>query len=121
MIGRLAETIGDGVALMDRVNRGGGERIVAMLERLENSGALERAATILPLVLDRLEMVHRLLQCIEEAAIASQQAVTSPGGVGGLWSTVKTSESQDTLRFLMLLGRQLRTKCPNEEGAPENR
>ena len=111
MIGRLAETIGSGVSLLDRVNRGGGERIVAMLERLENTGALEKAANMLPLVLDRLEMVHRLLQCIEDAAMASQQAASSPGGVRGLWSTVKTPESQDTLRFLMLLGKQLRTSC----------
>lgn len=111
MIGRLAETIGNGVSLLDRISRGGGERVVAMLERLESTGALEKAAIMLPLVLERLEMVHRLLQCIEEAATASQRAESSPGGVQGLWSTVKTPENQDTVRFLMLLGKQLRTSC----------
>lgn len=114
MVGRLAETIGNGMSLLDRISRGGGERIVAMLERLENNGALEKAVDMLPRILDRLEMVHRLLDCIEHAATASQKATPSPGGVGGLWSTVKDGESQDAMRFLMTLGKQLRTECSSQ-------
>ncbi len=112
MVGRMAETIGSSLSLLDRLSRGGGERIVAMLERLENSGALEKMATTLPRILERLEQVHTLLECIEQAATASDKAPRSAGGLGGLWRTMRDPETQDTLNFLMLLGKQLRTSCP---------
>ena len=111
MVGRMAETVGNGLSLLDRLSRGGGERIVAMLERLENTGALEKLAATLPRVLDRLDQVHDMLECIENAAAASEQSRRSPGGVGGLWRIMKDSEAQDTLAFLMLAGRNLRTGC----------
>jgi uncharacterized protein YjgD (DUF1641 family) len=113
MVGRLAETIGGGMSLLDRLNRGGGERVVAMLERLENTGALEKMANTLPPLLERLEQVHTMLECIEHAATESAKAPRSTGGFGGLWRMMKDPETQDTLNFLMLLGKQLRTNCPH--------
>jgi hypothetical protein len=112
MVGRLAETIGGGLSLLDRLNRGGGERVVAMLERLENTGALEKMANTLPLILERLDQVHTMLECIEHAATESATAPHSAGGVGPLWRIMRDPETQDTLNFLMLLGKQLRTNCP---------
>lgn len=112
MVGRMAETVGNGLSLLDRLSRGGGERIVAMLERLENTGALERMANTLPRLLERIEQVHALLECIEHAAVESEKSPRATGGVGGLWRMMKDPETQDTLNFLMLLGKQLRTSCP---------
>ena len=112
MVGRLAETIGSGMSLLDRLSRGGGERIVAMLERLESSGGLEKMANTLPRLLERLDQVHTMLECIEHAATESATAPRSKGGLGTLWRTMKDPDTQDTLNFLMLLGRQLRTNCP---------
>ena len=40
MVGRIAETVGTGLSLLDRLSRGGGERIVAMLERLTTDGSV---------------------------------------------------------------------------------
>lgn len=111
MVSRLIDTIGAGLSLLDRVNRGGGERIVGMLERLESTGGLEKLASTLPQLVDRLEMVRSLLQCMEDAAVASHKAPRAGGGVGGLWRIVKDPDAQDTLQFLMLLGKQLRTSC----------
>ena len=111
MVGRIAETIGNGLSLLDRLNRGGGERIVAMMERLENTGALEKLAATLPRLLDRLDQVHDMLECIERAAAASDEAPRSSGGAGGLWRIVKDPQAQDTLAFLMLAGKNLRTGC----------
>lgn len=113
MVGRLAETIGSGMSLLDRLSRGGGERIVAMLERLESSGGLEKMANTLPRLLERLEQVHTMLECIEHAATESATAPRSKGGFRTLWRTMKDPDTQDTLNFLMLLGRQLRTNCPH--------
>ena len=112
MIGRMADTIGGGLSLLDRLNRGGGERIVAMLERLEHTGALEKMANTMPRVLDRLEQVHALLECIENATAASDKLPHAAGGIGGLWRMAKDPETQDTLNFLMFLGKQMRTNCP---------
>ncbi|MCC6868624.1 MAG: hypothetical protein IT522_07355 [Burkholderiales bacterium] len=112
MIGRLAETFGNGVSLLDRVSRGGGERIVAMLERLETSGSLEKMAGTLPRLLERLDQVQAMLECVDAAAAESAKTPRSTGGIGSLWRTMKDGETQDTLRFLMLLGKQLRTTAP---------
>ena len=111
MVGRIAETIGNGLSLLDRLSRGGGERIVAMLERLENAGSLEKLAATLPRILDRLDQVHAMLECVELAAVASQKAPRSAGGVGGAWRIVRDAEAQDTLGFMMLVGKNLRSRC----------
>ena len=99
------------MSLLDRVNRGGGERIVGMLERLESTGGLEKLATTMPQLVDRMGMVQQLLQCMVDAAVASHKAPPSSGGVGGLWRIMKEPDAQDTLQFLMILGKGLRTSC----------
>ncbi len=109
MVGRLAETVGEGLSLLDRFSRGGALRLVEMLERLEASGALERTAKVVPLLVDRLGMLEDMLHCVEEAA--KEPAPRSPGGFGGIWSLMKDPDNQESLRFLISLGKKLRTKC----------
>lgn len=111
MVGRLSETIGAGLTLLDRFNRGGADRLLQILERLEASGALERAARVLPQLADRLEMLERMLHCFEEATHASDKEPPERGGFGGLWSLMKDPENQRSLRFLMILARQMRETC----------
>jgi uncharacterized protein YjgD (DUF1641 family) len=108
MVGRLTDTVGSGLSLLDRFSRGGAEHVVKMLEDLQGSGALERIATTLPKLESRLTMVHELLQSLDAAAAASRAAPASPGGFGGLWNMLRDPESQDTLRFMLSLGKQLR-------------
>ena len=108
MVGRMAETIGNGLLLLDRVNRGGAESVVGMLESLNASGALERLSATLPQLLERLTMVQQLLQAVDDASAASRAAQASPGGLGGLWHLMRDPEAQDTLRFLLDVGKKLR-------------
>lgn len=108
MVSRLAETVGNGLSLLDRASRGGAENVVKMLESLQASGALERLSTMLPQLIERLGMVQDLLQSIDDAAAASRAAQSSAGGLGGLWRLLRDPESQDTLRFLLAVGKQLR-------------
>lgn len=108
MVSRLAETVGNGLSLLDRASRGGAENVVKILESLQASGALERLSTMLPQLIERLGMVQDLLQSIDDAAAASRAAQSSAGGFGGLWRLLRDSESQDTLRFLLAVGKQLR-------------
>jgi hypothetical protein len=108
MVGRLTETVGNGLSLLDRASRGGAEHVVKMLEGLQESGALERIATMLPQLAERLATVQELLQSIDAAAVASRAAAPSSGGIGGLWQLMRDPESQDTLRFMLAVGKQLR-------------
>jgi len=107
MVGRLAETVGEGLSLVDRLSRGGAGRMVEMMERMEATGALGRIADSLPRLLDRLDVIERMLQGVETAAAEADKAPAA-GGLGGLWGLVRDPESQRTLRFLLGLGREIR-------------
>lgn len=111
MVGRLSDTVGAGISLLDRFNRGGADRLLQILERLEASGALERAARVLPQLADRMEMLERMLHCFEEAARESDKAAPESGGIGGMWSLLTDPENQRSLRFLMTVARQMRQAC----------
>ncbi len=108
MIGRLTDTLGNGLSLLDRFSRGGAEHVVKMLENLQGSGTLERIATMLPQLEGRLTMVQETLESIDAAAAASRSAPASAGGFSGLWSMLRDPEAQDTLRFMLTVGKQLR-------------
>jgi uncharacterized protein YidB (DUF937 family) len=108
MVGRLSDTIGNGLSLLDRFSRGGAEHVISMLEGLQQSGALERIATMLPALADRLTTVQEVLLSIDNAARASKAATPSAGGIGGLWKMMRDPDTQDTIRFLLTLGKQLR-------------
>jgi uncharacterized protein YjgD (DUF1641 family) len=111
MVGRLSETIGAGLTLLDRFNRGGADRLLQILERLEVSGALERAARVMPQLADRLEMLERMLHCFEAATHESDKQPPERGGVLALWSMMKDRETQRSLRFFLILARKMRETC----------
>jgi len=77
------------------------------MERMEATGALGRIADSLPRLLDRLDVIERMLQGVETAAAEADKAPAA-GGLGGLWGLVRDPESQRTLRFLLGLGREIR-------------
>ncbi|MEZ5658772.1 MAG: DUF1641 domain-containing protein [Burkholderiaceae bacterium] len=108
MVSRIAETAAEGLSLLDRLNRGGAGRLIEMLSRLEASGALERIAESLPRLLDRMDMLEGMLGAFETAAAQSAKAPRSGGGAGGLWAMMRDPDNQDSLRFLINLGKELR-------------
>ena len=65
-------------------------------------------ATLLPQLVDRLTTVQDVLQSIDAAAAASREAPPTSGGLGGLWHMMRDPETQDTLRFLLSIGKQMR-------------
>jgi uncharacterized protein YjgD (DUF1641 family) len=108
MVSRLSQTIGEGLALMDQVNRAGLDRVIAILEHLESSGALQQLSDAVPKLTERLTRVQEMLAAIESAATATRELPPSRGGVGGLWQLMRDPDTQDTLRFLLVVGRELR-------------
>jgi uncharacterized protein YjgD (DUF1641 family) len=110
MVGRLAETLGEGMSLLDRVNRSGFWRLVEVMERLESTGALERIASSLPQLLERLDMVAGMLTCMEEAASKSK-AQPAAGGIGSLWRIMTDEKSVRSLQFLLAMSEQMQERC----------
>jgi uncharacterized protein YjgD (DUF1641 family) len=110
MVGRLAETLGEGMSLLDRVNRSGFWRLVEVMERLESTGALERIAIALPQLLERLDMLGGLLNCLEDAASKSKQQPAS-GGIGSLWRIMTDEKTVHSLQFLLAMGEQMQERC----------
>jgi uncharacterized protein YjgD (DUF1641 family) len=83
IVTRMADTMGASLSLMDRLNRAGVDRLIGLLERVV--GALDAATR----------------EASEKPAAA--------GGFGGLWQLLRDPENQEALRFMLALGRGLRS------------
>jgi len=110
MVGRLAETITEGISLLDRLNRGGAARLIRMMEHMEASGALESVTATLPRLLERLHRLDHLLESMEAVAGEMRAAPAARGGLGGLWQLMRDPETQQTLQFLLQLGKRARAR-----------
>ncbi len=92
MISRMAGMAGDILRLVDRITRAGtAERLLEVAEQIEKTHAI-------------MDLLQSLASAAEEAA-----HVPAPkGGVGGLWEIIKQPETQQTIQFLILVGRHFR-------------
>jgi uncharacterized protein YjgD (DUF1641 family) len=109
MIGRLAETLAEGLSLMDRLSRGGVLRLVEMMERMQASGALERIAVTLPKLMERLEHIEHVLGSLEAAVAEAERMPAPQGGVGGLWQIARDAETQRGMQLLQSFNKHLRS------------
>lgn len=91
MVGRLAETVGESLSMLDRLNRCGLGRLITVMEHMEASGTLERLG-------------GALLEANEDM----EQGEPAAGGLGRLWRLVSDRENQEILRFLFALGKRMR-------------
>lgn len=110
MIGRLAETVAEGLSLMDRLSRGGALHLVEMLERMQASGALERIAVTLPKLMERLEHVEHVLGSLEAAVAEAERMPAPSGGIGGMWQLARDVETQRSMQLLQSFNRNLRSR-----------
>ena len=154
MVTRLSATVGDGLDLLDRVNRSGISRALPAITQLVENGDLDRlvslarfvaamedslsddivnrlslVATELAALVDKLarndgfmklidilgreEVQCALVDVAESACAAKTEAAALPapkGGLGGLWQLAKDPGTQDALRFMALVSRQLRKR-----------
>ena len=110
MIGRLAETMAEGLSLMDRLSRGGVLRLVEMMERMQASGALERIAVTLPKLMERLEHIEHVLGSLESAVAEAEKMPAPQGGIGGLWQLARDAETQRGLQLLVTFNKHLRSE-----------
>ncbi len=82
MIGRLAETASDSLTLLDKLNRADLDRALPIIERMVESGDLERLASMARVIgaaQEALtdEMIHRLAGNISDAMTLLDRLITS--------------------------------------------
>lgn len=111
MVGRLAEVIGEGVSVVDRLNRSGVNKLIDILERLSSSGALDKIADALPRLVDQIDLMQALLTCMENASKEAKSQPPSTGGVMELLRIMRQPENQDVMRFALAMGRHMRAAC----------
>lgn len=109
MVTRMAETMGASLTLMDRLNRAGVDRLVGVLERLAATGALERLELLADRLTAGLDLFERLIGSLEAANREMTAKPAAAGGFGGLWGLMRERENQETLRFLLAVGRGMRS------------
>lgn len=111
MVSRLADAIGGGLLLLDRLQRGSGDRVINMVEHLDKAGTLDKLAVHLPALVNKMEILEGLLNCLEKSAQEASSGLPAAGGLGGLWNLMRTKENQETLRFLLTLARNMQKQC----------
>jgi len=56
-----------------------------------------------------MEMLEGMLTALDRAQSEAARAPRAPGGFGGLWSLLRDADNQDALRFLINVGKEMRT------------
>lgn len=109
MVARMAETLAEGMSLLDRLSRGGAGRLVEMLAQMEASGSLKRMAEAMPRLIQRMDMLEGMLAAFDTAAAECARTPRAAGGIGGIWSMMRDPDNQDALRYLINLGKAMRS------------
>lgn len=107
IVGRIAGTVSEGLTTLDRFNRGGAGKLLAILEGLDQSGGLDKLAETLPRLIDRLGQIDTLLGAIERAQAEHAADDASQGGAKGMFKLLSNPANQDALRYLVCLGKAL--------------
>jgi uncharacterized protein YjgD (DUF1641 family) len=115
MISRMAETVGTSLSLMDRLNRSGVDRLVGVLERLASSRAPERLGALADQLAAGLLLFERVVGAIDAANREMATEPAAAGGLAGMWRLMRDPQNQETLRFLLAVGRGLRAQSTNRE------
>jgi len=117
MVGRLSDTVANGISLLDRFTRGGADRLVELvqqLDRLERSGGVQKLVDSLPTLVEGVARLQVLLDAVDAAAKRTSELPASAGGVRAALALVREPQFQDTMRFLLAVGEELR----RARGAP---
>jgi len=82
--------------------------VMCLLDRATRTGLMDRLLA----VAEKMDQEHILTDFLRSLAGATKEAATTPapkGGISGLWDLMKQPETQQTVQFLMLLGKHFRS------------
>ncbi|HXZ47730.1 MAG TPA: DUF1641 domain-containing protein [Usitatibacter sp.] len=111
MIGRFATLAGEATMMVDRLNTSGVTKLIDLLGQLNASGSLDRIAAKLPALIDNLELIENMLNCMAEASKEVKGAPEPGGGLFALLAMMRDPENQKALQFFMAVGRRMRQSC----------
>ena len=111
MVGRVAQMAAEGLSVIDRLNRSGVERLIDILDRLNNSGSLDILADKLPSMIKHIDMVDQLAGCLNLGAQDAKQLPPPTGGLMAMMRLMGDAENQAALQFVMSIGKRMRASC----------
>ena len=111
MVGRVAQMAAEGLSVIDRLNRSGVERLIDILDRLNNSGSLDILADKLPSMIKHIDMVDQLAGCLSLGAEDAKQLPPPSGGLMAMMRLMGDAENQAALQFVMSIGKRMRASC----------
>lgn len=111
MIGRFATLAGEATMMVDRLNTSGVTKLIDLLGQMNATGALDRIAQKLPAVVDNLDLIEKMFDCIGEASKEVKAAPPPAGGLFALLAMMRDPENQKALQFFMAVGRRMRAAC----------
>ena len=100
MVSRFAELAADWVTVLDRLNRSGVGKLVDVLDRLNNLGALDRMVA-------NLNAVDKLVCCLGDAAQEAHAVAPPRGGIMQMLRVASTAENQQAIAFALGLSRRI--------------
>ena len=100
MVSRFAELAADWVTVLDRLNRSGVGKLVDVLDRLNNLGALDRMVA-------NLNAVDKLVCCLGEAAQEAHSAPPPRAGIMQMLRVASAAENQQAIAFALGLSRRI--------------
>jgi len=111
MIGRFATLAGEATLMVDRLNTSGVTKLIDLLGQMNATGALDRIAAKLPALIDNLELIENMLDCMAQAANEAKTAPAPGGGLLPLLAMLRDPENQKALQFFLAVGRRMRASC----------
>ena len=108
---RVAQMAAEGLSVIDRLNRSGVERLIDILDRLNNSGSLDILADKLPSMIKHIDMVDQLAGCLNLGAQDAKQLPPPTGGLMAMMRLMGDAENQAALQFVMSIGKRMRASC----------
>ncbi len=81
---------------------------MCLLDRATRTGVMERMVAVAEKV-DQEHILTDFLRCLAGATEEAAHAPPPKGGITGLWELIKQPETQQTIQFLMLLGKHFRS------------
>ena len=107
MIGRLSETIAEGITVVDRLNRSGVSRLVDILDCMDKTGGFDQLLKGLPSIMQNMQPLLRLVDSVAAAAAEVEKEPAPALGLFGSLKLLSSAEGRKLLQFARAIGARM--------------